>query len=82
MKIRGSVVSLSFFFLHPPEDKKKQKKRCLEDGAPCTQIFGNRSVFRMIIIAVYLGHYGIFVRDSSSFNFLQSVSGRGLDLPN
>ena len=26
MKIRGSVVSLSFIFPHPPEDKKKTKK--------------------------------------------------------
>ena len=24
MKIRGSVVSLSFIFAHPPEDKKKE----------------------------------------------------------
>ena len=27
MKIRGSVVSLSLIFPHPPEDKKKTKKR-------------------------------------------------------
>ena len=26
MKIRGSVVSLSFIFPHPPEDEKKKKK--------------------------------------------------------
>ena len=26
MKIRGSAVSLSFFFPHPPEDKTKQKQ--------------------------------------------------------
>ena len=25
MKIRGSVVSYSFVFPHPPEDKKKKK---------------------------------------------------------
>ena len=26
MKICGSVVSLSFIFPHPPEDRKKKKK--------------------------------------------------------
>ena len=28
MKIRGSMVSLSFIFPHPPEDLKKKKKYC------------------------------------------------------
>ena len=27
MKIRGSVVSLSFIFPHPPENEKKKKKK-------------------------------------------------------
>ena len=27
MKIRGSVVSLSFIFPHPPEDEKKKKRK-------------------------------------------------------
>ena len=27
MKMRGSVVSLSFSFPHPPEDLKKKKKK-------------------------------------------------------
>ena len=37
MKIRGSVVSLSFVFPHPPEDKKqkKQKKLVYTQRLPC-----------------------------------------------
>ena len=31
MKIRGSVVSSSFIFPHPPEDKKKEKKHTQEN---------------------------------------------------
>ena len=29
MKIRGSVVSFSFIFPHPPEDKKKKSLRAI-----------------------------------------------------
>ena len=33
MKIRGSVVSLSFIFPHLPQDKKKEKKKSYADGS-------------------------------------------------
>ena len=32
MKIRGSVVSLSFFFPHPPEDEKKKNRHKKRGG--------------------------------------------------
>ena len=43
MKIRGSVVSLSFIFPHPPEDKKKKRQRrpALPRLAP--DVAGNRN---------------------------------------
>ena len=34
MKIRGSVVSLSLIFLHPPEDKKMKKNIVLAQNCP------------------------------------------------
>ena len=39
MKIRGSVVSLSFIFPHPPEDMKKKKKKLRTATAGDTRDF-------------------------------------------